>query len=197
MGKSQNSEKIVELAPKDYKLSYSDFVGIGNNGNLWVEDCDVEELVKEYGSPLLIISESQFRQSFRQFKKAFTDNYNGEVEILYANKSNNSLALRHIMNQEGGGGDCFGVNEMYISLLAGTNPKMLVLNGSNKQDEELEMAITNGLCINIDSMDELTRISDFSTKLNKSVEIGIRLALDLDSLADKTGVFMHGPGTLK
>ena len=197
MENSQNSEKIVELAPKDYKLSYSDFVGIGNNGNLWVEDCDVEELVKEYGSPLLIISESQFRQSFRQFKKAFTDNYNGEVEILYANKSNNSLALRHIMNQEGGGGDCFGVNEMYISLLAGTNPKMLVLNGSNKQDEELEMAITNGLCINIDSMDELTRISDFSTKLNKSVEIGIRLALDLDSLADKTGVFMHGPGTLK
>ena len=146
---------------------------------------------------MLIISESQFRQSFRQFKKAFTDNYNGEVEILYANKSNNSLALRHIMNQEGGGGDCFGVNEMYISLLAGTNPKMLVLNGSNKQDEELEMAIANGLCINIDSMDELTRISDISTRLNKSVEIGIRLALDLDSLADKTGVFMHGPGTLK
>ena len=26
---SQNSEKKVELAPKDYKLSYSDFIGIG------------------------------------------------------------------------------------------------------------------------------------------------------------------------
>ena len=45
------------------------------------------------------------------------------------------------MNQEGAGGDCFGVNEMYLALLAGTNPKTLVLNGSNKQDEELEMAI--------------------------------------------------------
>ena len=66
MGNSQNDEKIVALASKDYKLSYSDFIGIGKNGNLWVEDCDVEELVKEYGSPLLIISESQFRQSFRQ-----------------------------------------------------------------------------------------------------------------------------------
>ncbi len=77
MGNSQNDEKKVALVPKDYKLSYSDFIGIGKNGNLWVEDCDVEELVKEYGSPLLIISESQFRQSFRQFKKAFTDNYDG------------------------------------------------------------------------------------------------------------------------
>ena len=197
MANIQKIENKVEIAPRNYKLNFSDFVGIGKNGNLWVEDCDVEELVKKYGSPLLIISESQFRQSFRQFKKAFTDNYKGEVEILYANKSNNSLALRHIMNQEGGGGDCFGVNEMYISLLAGTNPKMLVLNGSNKQDEELEMAIANGLCINIDSMDELGRISEISKKFNKSVDIGIRLALDLDPLAEKTGVSMHGPGTLK
>ena len=197
MANIQKTENKVEIAPRNYKLNFSDFVGIGKNGNLWVEDCDVEELVKKYGSPLLIISESQFRQSFRQFKKAFTDNYKGEVEILYANKSNNSLALRHIMNQEGGGGDCFGVNEMYISLLAGTNPKMLVLNGSNKQDEELEMAIANGLCINIDSMDELGRISEISKKFNKSVDIGIRLALDLDPLAEKTGVSMHGPGTLK
>jgi diaminopimelate decarboxylase len=101
------------------------------------------------------------------------------------------------LNQEGGGGDCFGVNEMYISLLAGTDPKKLVLNGSNKQDEELEMAISNGLCINIDSMDELERISQIAKKLNKSVDVGIRLALDLDPLAEKTGVSMHGPGTLK
>ena len=197
MSNTQITGKKVEITPRKYQKNFSDYVGIGKNGNLWVEDCDVEDLVKKYGSPLLIISESQFRQSFREFKKAFTDSYEGEVEVLYANKSNNSLALRHIMNQEGGGGDCFGVNEMYISLLAGTDPKTLVLNGSNKQDEELEMAISNGLCINIDSMDELGRISDISKKLNKSVDIGIRLALDLDPLADKTGVSMHGPGTLK
>ena len=61
------------------------------------------------------------------------------------------------MNQEGAGGDCFGVNEMYIALLAGTNPKTLALNGSNKHTEELEMAVANGLCINIDAMDELAR----------------------------------------
>ena len=75
MANNQKTENKVEIAPRNYKLNFSDFVGIGKNGNLWVEDCDVEELVKKYGSPLLIISESQFRQSFRQFKKAFTDSY--------------------------------------------------------------------------------------------------------------------------
>ena len=73
-----------------------------------------------------------------EFESGTFDNYNGEVEILYANKSNNSLALRHIMNQEGGGGDCFGVNEMYISLLAGTNlseeRRKCVMHWSNQID---------------------------------------------------------------
>src|SRR5919112_2046769 len=101
------------------------------------------------------------------------------------------------MNQEGAGGDCFGVNEMYLALLAGTNPKTLVLNGSNKQPEELEMAIQNGLCINIDAMDELDLINEISTRLDREVDLGIRLKLDLDALAGRRGVAMHGPGTLK
>ena len=180
-----------------YKLNYGKFIGVGENGNLFVDECDVKKLVEKFGSPLFIFSENEFRHNFQSFKKAFNDEYPGEIEILYANKSNNSLALRHIMNQEGAGGDCFGINEMYISLLAGTDPKKLVLNGSNKLENELEMAITNGLCINIDSMDELSLIKQLSEKHSKVTDIGIRLALDLDPLANMSGVAMHGPGTLK
>ena len=119
----------------------------------------MKELADRFGTPLYIISENQLRYTYRQFRDAFQQHY-PDVEILFANKSNNGLAIRHIMNQEGAGGDCFGVNEMYLALLAGTNPKTLVLNGSNKQPEELEMAIHNGLCINIDAMDELDVIDD-------------------------------------
>jgi diaminopimelate decarboxylase len=59
------------------------------------------------------------------------------------------------------------------------------------------MAITNGICINIDAMDELDRIDTISKRLGKKVAIGIRLKLDLLALAGRTGVAMHGPGTLK
>jgi diaminopimelate decarboxylase len=86
---------------------------------------------------------------------------------------------------------------MYMALLAGTNAKTLVLNGSNKQDEELELAIANGLCINIDAMDELDRIDAIARRLGKDVDVGIRLKLDLEPLRNRTGVAMHGPGTLK
>ncbi len=186
----------TQLNPPEFSTKFGEFIGIGPNGNLWVDGCDVQDLAERFGTPLFIISENELRHRYRMFRDAFRKHY-PDVEILFANKSNNGLAIRHIMNQEGAGGDCFGVNEMYMALLAGTDAKTLVLNGSNKQDEELEMAVANGLCINIDAMDELDRIDAVSRKLGKSADIGIRLKLDLDPLKDRTGVAMHGPGTLK
>jgi diaminopimelate decarboxylase len=184
------------LAPVDYSIKFGEFIGVGPNGNLFVDGCDVKELADRFGTPLYIISENQLRYTYRVFRDAFLKHY-PDVEILFANKSNNGLAIRHIMNQEGSGGDCFGAQEMYLALLAGTNPKTLVLNGSNKQDEELEMAIVNGVCINIDAMDELDRIDVVAKRVGAEVDIGVRLKLDLEPLRNRAGVAMHGPGTLK
>jgi len=188
--------RAPDLKAVDYSTNFGEFIGIGPNGNLFVDGCDVQELAEKFGTPLFIISENQLRYTYRQFRDAFRQHY-PDVEILFANKSNNGLAYRHIMNQEGAGGDCFGVNEMYLALLAGTNPKTLVLNGSNKEDAELEMAVQNGLCINIDAMDELDRIDAVCKRLELDADVGIRLKLDLEPLRDRTGVAMHGPGTLK
>src|SRR6266853_1349080 len=184
--KAQSARRVPPLAPIIFTKNFGDYIGIGPNGNLWVEGCDVQDLASRFGTPLYIISESQLRHTYRQFRDAFRKHY-PDVEILFANKSNNGLAYRHIMNQEGAGGDCFGVNEMYLALLAGTNPKTLVLNGSNKEAEELEMAIVNGLCINIDAMDELEAIDATCRRLGKQADVGIRLKLDLEPLAKKEG----------
>lgn len=185
-----------QLTPVDYSTKFGEFIGIGPNGNLFVDGCDVKDLADRFGTPLYIVSENQLRYTYRAFRDAFRRHY-PDVEILFANKSNNGLAIRHIMNQEGAGGDCFGAQEMYMALVAGTNPKTLVLNGSNKQDDELEMAIANGLCINIDAMDELERIEAVAARLDVVADIGIRLKLDLEPLRNREGVAMHGPGTLK
>jgi diaminopimelate decarboxylase len=192
----KTSTSAPQLAPIDYKVKFGEFIGIGPNGHLFVDGCDVQELAETFGTPLYIISENQLRYAYRAFRDAFRRHY-PDVEILFANKSNNGLAIRHIMNQEGAGGDCFGAQEMYMALLAGTDAKTLVLNGSNKQDEELEMAIVNGLCVNIDAMDELDRIAAIADRLGVDVDVGIRLKLDLEPLRERKGVAMHGPGTMK
>lgn len=190
------AKPVPKLEPIKFKKNFTEFIGIGENGNLWVEGCDCAALAERYGTPLYIISESQFRWEYRRWRDAFAKHYPNS-EVLFANKSNNGLAYRHIMNQEGAGGDCFGYNEMYLALLAGTDPKTLVLNGSNKQPEEIELAVANGVCINIDGEDELDIIDETARRLGKHADIGIRLNLELAPLAERHGVAMHGPGTMQ
>ena len=78
------------LSLSSYKTSFREFIGIGDNGNLWVEGCDVADLVKRFGTPLFIISESRLRYNYRQFRDAFRRRH-PDAEILFANKSNNGL----------------------------------------------------------------------------------------------------------
>ena len=167
-----------------FKRHFTEFIGIGDDGHLWVEGCDVVALAERFGTPLFVLSENQLRHNFRRFRDAFASRY-PDVEILFANKSNNSLAVRHIMNHEGAGGDAFGINEMYLALSTGADPKKMVLNGSNKEPEEIDMAIRNGVCINIDAMDELEMIKETAARLGRDVEVGIRMKLELPDLEDR------------
>ena len=185
------------LAYPKFKTHFSEFIGIGANGHLWVDGVDTVELAKKFGTPLYVWSENQLRHNFRRFRDAWEAEY-PKVEVLFANKSNNGLAIRHIMNQEGAGGDAFGYNELYFALLAGADPKKTVLNGSNKGDEELELAIANGVCINIDAMDELDRIDRVAKRMGATdVELGIRVKLILNPLKKRFGAAMHGDGSMQ
>src|SRR5438874_3945156 len=89
------------------------------------------------------------------------------TEILFSNKANNNPAVRRIFNQEGAGGDCFGYGELYLSLLAGTDPGKLMLNGSNKQAPELTLAVESGVTINLDSLEETDQVADLARKVGR------------------------------
>ena len=184
-----------ELSYPRFEKHFTEFVGVGANGHLWVEGRDCVELAETFGTPLYVLSESQLRHNLRRFRAAFESRYPA-VDVLFANKSNNGLAVRHVVNQEGVGGDCFGVNELYLALLAGTDPLTLVLNGSNKSDEELEMAVRNGVCVNLDALDELDRVDATATRLGRKAEIGIRVKLELKALEERFGTAAHGEGSL-
>ena len=179
-----------------FKKHFTEFIGIGDNGHLWVDGLDTVALAERYGTPLFVTSENQFRHNYRKFRDAFQKHYPGTVEILFANKSNNGLAVRYIMNQEGAGGDAFGHNELYLALFSGVDPKKLVLNGSNKGVKEIEMAVANGVCINIDAMDELDLIEAAANRLGRDVDVGIRVKLLLEALASRPGAAFHGVGTI-
>ena len=144
------------------------------NGRLAIEGVDAEVIAERFGTPLYVTSEQQIRANYRSLYRAFSSRY-PKVALLYANKANNSLAVRRILTMEGAGGDCFGLGELAMCLQSGVPPQRLVLNGSNKQRAELEVAIAHGVTINVDQPEELETIAQLARHRGLRASVNIRV----------------------
>lgn len=164
-------------------MTLTEFFSVNNHNHLVIEEVDCVELAESYGTPLFVISENAIRANYRQFFQAFQSRY-PRIIVCASTKANYGLAVRRVFAQEGAGADCFGVNELYITLLAGTDPANIVMNGSNKSDTEITMAIEAKIHINVDNLDELDRVNQIAKRLGSIAEISLRLKPSLQSLTD-------------
>jgi diaminopimelate decarboxylase len=152
----------------------SEFITVNEQGHLQVEELDCLELAERFGTPLYVTSENQIRHNYRRLYRAFASRY-PRVTILFANKSNSNLAVRRILTREGAGGDCFGLGELSVSLLCGTPPEKLVMNGSNKSPKELSAAIETGVAINVDHPEELELVEEIAAALGRRARVNLRV----------------------
>ena len=158
----------------DVRLA-DDYLTAGDDGRLWLEGVAADELVRRFGSPLYVVSETALRRNFRAIRAAFAARWPAQVDALFAIKSNNNLAIRRVLASEGAGSDCFGPAELYATLLGGADPELVVLNGSNKSEEELAKAVELGLRVNIDAEDEIDLIDRMARARGTRVRVNLRL----------------------
>lgn len=123
-------------------------------GALEVEGIPVTKLVADYGSPLFVLSENAIRENFRRIHRAFAEVYPAEVIVCAGMKGNWGLAARRVIVDEGGGGDAFGLGELTVAMMAGSDPRKIVMNGANKSRETIEAAIDMGVLNQVDNIDE-------------------------------------------
>ncbi len=169
---------------KNYFRAFNENIGVNESGHLQVEDVDATQLAEKFGTPVYVISENQIYANVKRWHAAFTSRY-PRSEILFATKANNNLAVRRVFTLAGAGGDAFGPGELYLTLLAGTDPDRVVLNGFNKQDQEIRMAIEAGAAIHLDAPDELEDVIRVANDTGIRARIGLRTRLllhDLDHL---------------
>ena len=119
----------------DAVLTPSDRLTV-EGGRLLIAGQDVGGLLRNYGSPLYVAVEDTIRTNYRRIRDAFIACWPAPVTVMYAVKSNNTLAIRAMLSQEGAGGDCFGLGELHACLVGGTDPRRMVMNGSNKSKDE-------------------------------------------------------------
>src|SRR5438045_8321494 len=102
-------------------------------GRLWMEECDLVELARRFGTPAYVLSEDRLRANVRRIQAAFAAAWpHGPVRLLPSLKANLSLAARRVLTQEGAGCDTFGPGELHAALAAGVPPDRISVNGSAK-----------------------------------------------------------------
>jgi diaminopimelate decarboxylase len=178
-------------------ITPTDSLGISDSAELRIEDALAARLVEEFGSPLFIISERTLRANYRRILSAFARGWSGGVNVLYAIKANNNIAVRAILDSEGAGGDCLGVGELYATFAGGAEPRNVVLNGSNKTDGELSVAVELGVLVNIDAGDEVSRLERICAERGSRVRVAVRLKVLPDELNSFASDFFDAaPGTV-
>jgi diaminopimelate decarboxylase len=153
------------------------------NGQLTIEGCNSLDLAREFGTPLFVVSETQVRDNYRSLHRAFSSRY-PDVLLAYGIKANNHPAIVTILRQEGAGADCFGPGELEVAQRAGVAPEATILNGSDKGELELTLAIERGVNVNVDNLEELDRLIEIADGLGRRARTMLRLKLRLEALED-------------
>lgn len=112
---------------------------INDKGHLEIGGCDAVDLAKRFGTPLYVMDEQQFRQNCRNYYRAFTDKYDGTV--IYAGKTLLTMAICHIIAEEGLSLDVVSGGELYTAWKARFPMERVFFHGNNKTRVELKMAL--------------------------------------------------------
>jgi diaminopimelate decarboxylase len=131
-------------------------------GVLTLGGLDVRDLAGEYGTPLFVLDEADFRGRCRDFRQAF----GADAAVFYAAAAFCCRGVLRWAAEEGlGVGVCTG-GELEVALQAGVDPAMITLHGSNKLISELERALGAGAGrIVADSYEEIARLAHLTGEI--------------------------------
>lgn len=149
------------------------------NGRLYAEDCAIEDIAAEVGTPFYCYAHATLGRHFSVFKEAVPE---GSL-IAYAVKANGNLAVVSALGRMGAGADVVSLGELKRALAAGIPPQRIVFSGVGKTRVELEAALDAGIYeINVESAPELELLAEIAAEKKTRATIAIRVNPDVDAL---------------
>lgn len=149
------------------------------NNTLSAENLGLDQLARQFGTPLYVYSRKAFETYWKSFDEAF-----GEQPhlVCYAVKSNSNIAILNLLARLGSGFDIVSQGELERVIRAGGDPQKVVFSGVAKKSSEIRRALEVGIrCFNIESHAELDRIQSIAAEMNTVATISIRVNPDVDA----------------
>ncbi|MFZ0493192.1 MAG: hypothetical protein WAM81_08350, partial [Acidimicrobiia bacterium] len=156
------------------------------DGHLFIEGVDAVDLAAEFGTPAFVYSERQLRSNYRRFRDAFTQGWDGPVDVLPAMKANTLLATRQVLTNEGAGADIYSIGELEGALSTGVDPSRASVTGGGKTDMMLRRCILAGVRITVEDVNEVDRIERIASELGATASIRLRVKPAIPNLWRRT-----------
>ena len=109
----------------------------------WTDNIDnvpVASLIKQYGSPLFVVSEKKLRDNMRRIKRVFAARY-PDVLFGWSYKTNYLGAVCNVLHQEGAWAEVVSEFEYQKARQLGVPGDKIIYNGPHKTRDALEKAI--------------------------------------------------------
>ncbi len=130
----------------------------GDDGVCRMAGLDVRDLAAEFGTPVYLLDEADFRSRARGYAEAFAG-----ADVFYAGKAFLCGAVARWVDEEGLHLDVCTAGELAVALRAGFPAERIALHGNNKSVAELDAALEPGVGrIVLDSYSEIARLADLA-----------------------------------
>jgi diaminopimelate decarboxylase len=128
------------------------------DGMLIVGGVRADKIAADFGTPSLVVAEQALRDRAREYAAELATRW-PRSRIVFASKAFPCTAVQRVMFEEGLGLDVAGGGEIMTALRAGIDPRLLVLHGNAKTDEEIELAVEHGIgLVVVDNGDDVDRL---------------------------------------
>ena len=136
---------------------------------------NIQKLVENYGTPLVVYDETSLRGKL----KSFTDHFKSdsfETDVIYASKAFNCKAMISLVEEYGCCLDVVSGGELYTAYKAGYDCSRIFFHGNNKTPDEIKMALDFGVgTIVIDNDMEAAELVKQIQGTDKKVNVLLRV----------------------
>jgi len=165
---------LLRLAPNVWPRN----TARGDDGVVSIGGVPVTILAKDYGTPLFVVDEDDFRSRCREMAAAF----GGGRNVRYAAKAFLCTEIARWIAEEGLSLDVCSGGELAVALHAQFPPDRIAMHGNNKSVDELTAAVKAGIgYVVLDSMTEIERLDEIAGELGVVQDVLVRVTIGVEA----------------
>lgn len=150
----------------------------GADGVVSIAGVPVTDIAAQFGTPVFVIDEDDFRSRCREMAAAF----GGGENVRYAAKAFLCTEIARWVDEEGLALDVASGGELAVALHAGFPAERIALHGNNKSIDELTAAVKAGVGhIVVDSMIEIDRLDEIAGAAGVVQDVLVRVTVGVEA----------------